>query len=67
MNKLLATLLIIFICSTNAFAEARTKYLKKAPDGIFKKTITGKIIQYDKNGKKIGVYKNENGRFVKIK
>ena len=57
-------ILIIFSCS--AFAEE--VYVKKIggyPQGTFKKARNGKIIQYDKNGKKIGVYKLNSRKIVK--
>lgn len=37
------------------------------PQGIFKKKRNGEFVQYDKNGKKIGVYKISNRKCVKVK
>ena len=35
--------------------------------GTFKKTRSGKIVQYDNKGKKMGVYKLNNGSLVRVK
>ena len=40
----------------NAELKAERRY-GGYPQGTFKKSMSGKIIQYDKNGKKVGVYK----------
>ena len=37
------------------------------PQGTFKKQKNGTIVQYDKNGKKIGKYKLDNGRYYRLK
>ena len=58
--------IIFFSISVNA-ELSQVKTNKNLPQGTFKKSRSGKIIQYDKNGKKIGVYKIPNGRYVKIK
>lgn len=58
--------MLSFICS-NVYANSGEIKMRKMPQGTFKKTITGKIVQYDKNGKKIGSYKIKNGRYYKIK
>ena len=37
------------------------------PSGTFKKKFNGDFVQYDKNGKKLGVYKMSKGKLVKVK
>ncbi|MBR6127320.1 hypothetical protein IKQ21_06510 [bacterium] len=62
--------LVIFIMltfSVAAFAELPERKFKNLPEGTFKRTRSGKIVQYDKNGKKIGVYNLNSKRLVKTK
>ena len=49
-------ILFFFACHVNAELKAERRY-GGYPQGTFKKSMAGKIIQYDKNGKKVGVYK----------
>ena len=65
--KFFLIIICLYTFISNVYAESNYINTKKMPEGIFKKSITGKIIQYDKNGKKIGLYKIENGRYQKIK
>ncbi len=68
MKRLFALLVIMFFISGMVFAE--DTYIKKYagyPQGTFKKTRSGQIVQYDKNGKKIGVYKPSVRKYKKIK
>lgn len=62
-------ILFIILCfSISVNAEiAQHKTHSNLPQGTFKKNRSGKIIQYDNNGKKIGVYKIPNGRYIKVK
>ena len=62
---ILVICLVSFLC--NVYANSAESRIRKMPEGTFKKSFTGKIIQYDKNGKKIGSYKLKNGRYYKIK
>ena len=39
----------------------------KTGNGTFKKKRGGDIVHYDKNGKKVGVYKSVGRRYIKIK
>ena len=62
--------LIIFVSLvliSPVFADTYQQIKNSSPEGVFKKTRNGEIVQRDKNGKKIGVYKKINGRYVKIK
>lgn len=40
---------------------------KNLPSGTFKKKKDGTIVQYNDKGKKIGIYKLENGSYKKVK
>ena len=55
---------LFFTCQVNAELHAEKRY-SGYPQGTFKKSMTGKIIQYDKNGKKVGVYKLNSTRKYK--
>lgn len=60
--------IIVFLAfMSSAFAQLPARKFDNMPKGTFKKTRTGKIIQYDSNGKKVGTYKLNNGRFTKTK
>ncbi len=60
-------LLMLIMFSGTVFAKIPVRTIKNPPQGTFKKTRTGKIVQYDKNGKKIGTYKINNGKYIQIK
>ena len=65
MRKFFAVLILLsFVCSSYA-EETYTKKYKGYPQGTFKKAKNGSIVQYDKNGKKVGVYKNYTRKYVK--
>lgn len=60
-------IIIVFVISCfilPAFAGVNTVnnriYKKNLPQGTFKKKKDGTIVQYDKNGKRIGTYKFSN-------
>ena len=65
VKKVIILLLSFFVCSS-AMADY---VLNRAnmPQGTFKKKRNGTIVQYDKKGKKIGVYKLSRGTYIKIK
>ena len=63
MKKLIAIFIIICF-SLPAFAVIPKKNL---PSGTFKKKRNGTIVQYNDKGKKIGIYKLENGSYKKVK
>ena len=67
MKKLICSFVCLILLSSGAFAAENYYAKNKMPEGTFKKSHTGKIIQYDKNGKKIGVYKQQQGRYVRVK
>lgn len=67
MKRLLTVfLLVFFIGAVNAEISAPRKF-NSMPEGTFRKTKNGKIIQYNSKGKKIGTYKYADGRYVKVK
>lgn len=66
MKKIIC-LFLIGLFSTAALAAIPVRELKNPPQGTFKKTRDGKIVQYNKKGKKIGVYKLNNGNLMRIK
>lgn len=63
--KKLVILILTFSLFLPTFAEISTRRIKNPPQGTFKKTKNGKIIQYDQNGKKIGIYKLESRQYKK--
>ena len=66
MKKIIAVILLLLsVCTVQAAMPVRTK-MNSMPEGIFKKTRNGKIIQYNSKGKKIGIYELSGGRYVKI-
>ena len=65
--KKLFVLLVLFIFPLAVFADAQSAKTSSLPQGYFKKKSNGEIIQYNKNGKKIGVYKLRNGKYVQVK
>jgi len=66
MKKLLVIFLSVLLISP-VWADFETKKANNLPEGVFRKTRSGEYAQYDKKGKKIGVYKIINGRFTKVK
>ena len=67
MKKIPVILAVLSLFCLPTFAETSQNNIGKYPAGTFKKAHNGKIIQYDKNGKKIGMYKIKNRKYVKIK
>ena len=65
--KKFSTLLLIMMFGLAVNAQLPVKKLSNPPAGTFKKARNGTIVQYDKNGKKIGVYKIKNGKYVQVK
>ena len=65
--RYVALLICFLFIITEVFAASQRGIAVKMPEGTFKRSYNGKIIQYDKNGKKIGQYKINNGRYYKIK
>ena len=63
MQKL-AAIFIIICFSLPALAVIPKKNL---PTGTFRKKKDGTIVQYNDKGKKIGIYKLENGSYKKVK
>lgn len=69
-NKHMRALLTLFclICfAGTSFSVVPTRRVRSYPEGTFRKQRNGAIVQYDKNGKKIGIYKLNNGRYIKTK
>jgi len=66
MKKFFSFILVLSLFSP-VLAEVTPIKYNNLPQGTFKKNRKGDIIQYDKNGKKIGVYKIQNRRYGKIK
>ena len=46
------------LISLAVIAQVPESKINELPQGTFKKTRSGKIVHYDKSGKKIGIYKN---------
>ena len=63
MKKLIS--LLILTCLTLPVLATIPK--QNLPTGTFKKKRNGTIVQYNDKGKKIGIYKLENGRYKKVK
>ncbi len=66
MKKYLITL-VLLLSIPAAFSLAPAIKSENLPKGTFKKKHNGEIVQYDKNGKKIGVYKLQYGKMVRVK
>ncbi len=66
MKKFFVIFLLLAFISP-VWAELNTKKINNTPEGVFRKTRNGEIAQYDKKGKKIGVYKVVNGRYIRVK
>ena len=66
MKKILISLMVLSF-SLSVFAEIPQNKSANLPQGTFKKRRNGQIIQYDKNGKKLGVYRVTSGRYIKVK
>ena len=65
--KKICVLFVILSFSLSVYAELPQTNLNNLPQGTFKKNRKGQYVQYDKNGKKVGIYKIPNGRYVKVK
>ncbi len=67
MKKILI-ITFIFMIAGAVFADVQpTKKYNNAPQGTFKKNRNGDFVQYDKNGKKNGVYKISKGKYYRVK
>lgn len=66
MKKFLIIFLSIVLVSP-VFADTTLKKTGSIPDGVFRKKKNGDFVQIDKNGRKIGIYRIVNGRFIKVK
>lgn len=66
MRALLTVFCLICFAGTS-LAVVPARRLHSYPEGTFRKQRNGTIVQYDKSGKKIGIYKLNNGRYVKAK
>ena len=67
MKKIFILFLSLIIPVLGVLAEIPVKKLKNPPVGTFKKKRNGTIVQYDKNGKKVGTYKMGNGKYYQVK
>ena len=56
MRKLIAILILLSFMPLVS-AEIPARKINNLPQGTFKKKKDGTIVHYDKNGKRIGVYK----------
>ena len=65
--KKFIVLFSVLSLSLSVYAELPQRHFSNLPQGSFKKNRSGQYVQYDKNGKKIGIYKISNGRYVKVK
>ena len=66
MKKFLV-ILILLISIPAIYARVSEIKDETLKTGTFKKKHNGEIVQYDKNGKKIGVYKMKYGKIVRVK
>ena len=65
--KQFLTLICILCTAATVLAEIPANKIKNPPSGTFKKMRNGDFVQYDKNGKKIGIYKINNGKLYRKK
>lgn len=66
MKRLLVVLMLLLL-TFEAGAKVPESKVKDLPQGVFKKSWNGNIIQYDANGKKTHTYKMKNGKIARIK
>ena len=66
MKKLIA-ILLVFCMVPSVYAVPELKKRPNLPQGTFKKKKNGDVIQLDSKGKKIGIYRVKNGKYVKVK
>ena len=67
MKKVFVIMLMLLICSSVSAEQLPVKYHKNMPEGTFKAKRNGDIIHYDKNGKKIGIYRASGRKYKRIK
>ena len=65
--KRLVLYLVLFSILTPVYADIKVEKAALMPEGVYRRTANGSIVQYNTKGKKIGVYKIKNGKYVKIK
>ena len=65
--RIILTFAVLLFFAATVFAQIPVKKYDNMPQGTFKKSWSGKVVQYDKNGRKVGVYKLKNGKYVKVK
>lgn len=65
MKRFLVVFTMLLLAFEADVKVAQTK-VNTLPQGVFKKTWNGDIVQYN-NGKKAHTYKMKNGKVVKIK
>ena len=66
-KSLVIALMLCLIAPCIAEEKFSFSQNKNLPQGTFKKLRNGTIVQYDKNGKKVGKYKLDNGRYYRLK
>jgi len=66
VRKFLSLIFLVLLLPP-VFAETGYRKYNNLPQGTFKKNWKGDIVQYDKTGKKIGVYRIQNVRNGKIR
>ena len=64
-NLVITFIFLSFFAFSATFAGTTQNKFNNLPQGTFKKNKHGQIIQYDNNGKKIGVYKIQTQRQIK--
>jgi len=67
MKNICILLLSLILITSTVHAQQTLERKNKLPQGVFKKQRNGQIIQYDNNGKKIGIYKIKNRKYVRVK
>ncbi len=65
--RALLTVFCLFCFIGTSFAVVPPQRIHSYPEGTFKKQRNGTIVHYDKNGKKVGVYRLNKGRYIKAK
>ena len=62
-----AAIILLLLLTVTADAKVPAAKANNLPQGVFKKSWNGNIVQYDTNGKKTHTYKMKNGKIARIK
>ena len=67
MKKVIVIMIMLLFCASVPAEQPVIKYHKNMPEGTFKAKRNGDIVHYDKNGKKVGIYRASGRKYKRIK